>query len=607
MRQTLVLTTIGLLASLPALGLEAPSERERALDSAWTAWKEAAHRGDPLGLRNAEEEVLFAMRELDLAESEPLASAVVVEARRRLAASDPSAARMAEFAVRLAPSLPQAHWVLARARFATAPLSVGAWVGPAVDAITAHLRSDRHARPLLGNLALALAAGFLVAGLLAAAAATYRHVRCFAHDLHHRLPGRPHPALAAALVVGAATLLFAWLGGPIVWIGLLALLFSPYLGRQERWALAAFLGLAGLAQPYFAWVEKRSGWGDSTAALLDAVDARGDFSRVAELRERASAADAPPEVLFALARYEKRMGRIEEARALYDRILALRPSWPAAMVNRANLHFASGEFEKARSLYERATQIEPELAEAWFGLSRVHYRSVRIAEGQAARDRALELAPHLAERYNAGEEDAQRTHRYLVDVGLSSEDLVELAEGEASIAAAGAALLWGRVPASVVPVVGAAAGALVLLGGLFVPAGRRSRACPRCGSPICPRCERGLPPAETCSPCTSVFSRQRGLDPAIRNRKEVQVARYQRRRHLAIRIGAPVGAGPLLSGRTAVGIVLVTLIVAAILGGIGGPHPPIFGAWPPSLRAAFSIPLVIAVVASYVSSAREEG
>src|SRR5690606_20764868 len=217
------------------------------------------------------------------------------------------------------------------------------------------------------------------------------------------------------------------------------------------------------------------------------------------------------------------------------------------------------------------------------------------------------LAPHLAERYNAGEEDAQRSHRYLVDVGLSSEDLVELAEGEASIAAAGAALLWGRVPASVVPVVGAAAGALVLRGGLFVPAARRSRACPRCGSPICPRCERGLPPAETCSPCTSVFSRQRGLDPAIRNRKEVQVARYQRRRHLAIRIGAPVGVGPLLSGRTAVGIVLVTLIVAAILGGIGGPHPPIFGAWPPSLRAAFSIPLVIAVIASYVSSAREEG
>src|SRR5690606_41880913 len=84
---------------------------------------------------------------------------------------------------------------------------------------------------------------------------------------------------------------------------------------------------------------------------------------------------------------------------------------------------------------------------------------------------------------------------------------------------------------------------------------------------------------------------------AIRNRKEVQVARYQRRRHLAIRIGAPVGAGPLLSGRTAVGIVLVTLIVAAILGAIGGPHPPIFGACPPSLRAAFFIPLVIAVAA----------
>ena len=608
MRLTLLLTTIALLASLPALGMEAmPSERERALDRAWAAWKEAARRGDPLALRNAEEEVLSALRELDLAESEPLAGAVVLEARRRLAASDPSAARMAEFAVRLAPSLPQAHASLARARFFSAPLSVGGWIAPAVDAIAVHLRTDRHARPLLANLALALAAGLGIAGLLAAAAAVFRHARCFAHDLHHRLPGRPPPALALALALGVPVLGLVWLGGPLIWLGLLLLLFAPYLGRQERWGLAAFLALAGLAQPYFAWVERNSSWGESTAALLDAIEARGDFSRLPELRALAAAPGAPAEALFALARHEKRTGRIEVARALYDRVLSLRPDWPPALVNRANLHFASGEFDRARALYERATQIDPDLAEAWFGLSRVHYRSVRIAEGQAARDRALALAPHLAERYNAGEEDVQRTHRYLVDVGLSSGDLAALAGGDDARAAAIAALLWGRVPSSATAATGAIAGLLVLLGGVFVPASRRSRPCDRCGAPICPRCERGIPSGETCAPCALVFSRQRGLDPAIRNQKEVQVARYQRRRQLAIRLGGLLAVGPLLTGRTAIGILLVAVVVASILAGIGGPHPPIFGAWPPSLRAAFSIPLVIAIVASKFTSARGEG
>src|SRR5690606_18248363 len=137
MRRILFVTTICLLTALPVRAMDAVSpESEPSLDIAWGAWKEAARTRDALAIRKAEEGVLAAMRELDLQESEPLAGAVILEARRRIAASDPNADRIAEFAVRLAPSLPQTHWTLARARFASAPLSVGAWLGPAIEAAT---------------------------------------------------------------------------------------------------------------------------------------------------------------------------------------------------------------------------------------------------------------------------------------------------------------------------------------------------------------------------------------------------------------------------------------------------------------------------------------
>lgn len=596
MRRILFVTTICLLTALPVRAMDAVSpESEPSLDIAWGAWKEAARTRDALAIRKAEEGVLAAMRELDLQESEPLAGAVILEARRRIAASDPNADRIAEFAVRLAPSLPQTHWTLARARFASAPLSVGAWLGPAIEAATTPAETDRHGRPLLANGIFVLAVALAVAGMVASLVAVPRHLRRFAHDLRHLLPGRPHPALAATVVLGALALAFVKTGGPLLWLALTVLLFSPYLARQERWVLAVFFVVGGQLPLLLGWAEENTGWGSSRAALLDAVDARGDFSRMEELREASTDAEAAAETLFALARYEKRKGRLEEARTLYDRVLALRPDWPAALVNRANLHFVDGEFEEARTKYERAVRLKPDLPEAWFGLSRVHYRSVRIGEGQEARDRALELAPDLAERYNASEEEP---HRYLVDAGLSSRDLAPLAQADDALSAAGAALLWGVVPEAAAPIAGGVLALAILLAPILVPGLRPSRGCERCGAPICLRCDRGLAGGEVCSPCSQVFSRQRGLDPSIRNRKEVEVARYQRRRHRLVRLASLVTVGPLLLGRTAAGFVLVTIAVVSILGWIGGPHPPIFGDWPAGLRAVFSLPLVAAVAAS---------
>lgn len=596
MRQTLLLTTICALALLPALAQGAAPEGLPALDEAFGAWERAAAGGDSLALREAEAGVRAALRAIDQEENEVLAAAALLEAERRLEAGASGAGRVAAFAVELAPSFPPAHFLLAEARLRTAPLSIGGWAGPLFEGIASYRLTPRHGRPLARSAAIALLFAALAAGLAALAAALLRHLRRLAHDLGHLLPGRPPAALAAAAALGALALLASLLGGPLLWFGAAALCLSFYLGRQERWGLALFLVAAGQLPLFLSWVEAQTAWADTPAALLDAVDARGELARLPHLRALAEGDAASAEALFALARYEKRAGRPDEAAALYDRALARRPGWPAALVNRGNLDFTSGALDRAKARYERAAELAPTLAEAWFALSRVHYRQVEIGEGQAARERALALRPELADRYNAGEEEAIRTRRYLADVGLSAEALAPLARSSGVLERAGVAALWGPIPGEAAPYAGGALGLLLLL--MPLGAVKISRGCIQCGAAVCPRCEGAVEAAEareSCAACRQLVSRPRGLDPAVRNRKEVEIARYARRRRLALRLASFVALGPFLRGKTLWGLLLFTVAGAALALALGGLLPPLFGGWPLGLRAASLLPVPIAI------------
>lgn len=574
------------------------------VDATFADWLEASRRGDALAAREAEAQVREALRAIDLAENEPMAAAALREMERRLDLGLTGADRVALFAVDLAPSFPPAHWGLAKARFRIAPLSIGGWVGPIVDGFTSYFRTERHARPLLGNLARVFVASALLAGLIAMGAGLLRNLRRFAHDLRHLLPGMPPSIFAAAIFLGGLALVGVWAGGALLWLGVGMVALAAYLGSQERWMLALFLVAAGQIGPTLSWIDERTAWGDTPAALLDAIDARGDFSSVRRLRALVDQEPARPEALFALARFEKREGRLEEAASLYDRALAMRTDWPEAMVNRANLHFAAGELERASESYERAVELDEDLAEAWFGLSRVRYRLVDISGGQEARARALELRPDLAERYNAGEEEGARIQRYLADAGLDEAALLRFTDFDAPEPAL-AKLLWGPLGPASAPIAGGIFGILILLLPLFGV--RTSRGCVQCGAPICKLCDRGMDASETCSACVQVLSRKRGLDPAIRNQKEVEIARYARRRHVLVRVASFVGVGPFLRGKTLWGFILFVPMGVAVGGWIGGPLPPVFGDWPLALRAGFLLPLLMAIGLSvWVSRGKED-
>lgn len=572
------------------------------LGEALAGLSQAFVRKDAQGARAAGEGVIEAARSLGQDESEPLAAAVL-----QLAQPAPAPLRLfgAELAVRLAPSMPRSHLALAAASFRSHPFAVGTWGKGLWQGAEATFSSQRHRAALLLDAWAALLLSLQIAAPIAWGAAALRHGRGIAHDWAHWLPGRPPAWLAATCLLAAVAVAATWIEG---WALLFVVAVAPlwlHASRQERGIFAALIAAAALAPLATGWVGAATAWAGTEASLLDAVDRRGDLSRLDELRAWGQERDAPAEAIFALARAEARLGAADQAHAQYVRALALRPGWPSALVNLGNLEFLAGDRAQAEKRYEQAVQADPLLAAGWFGLSRVHYRRVEIGLGQEARDRALALDPSLVERYALGEDEAFRTKRYLVDASLGDADLAPLTLGKGR-AVPGELRWWAPIPAAASPWVGGGAALGLLLLPLALQGGR-SRSCERCGAPVCPRCDRRAAGAgSTCGPCLQVQSKEAVLDPAFRVEKELQQGRYRRRRAAALRWSGPLLLGPWLRGRAAVGWILVAGVSFVMALALGPGHATLAGGWPVALRIAAVAATSLAAVAISILSSREE-
>jgi tetratricopeptide (TPR) repeat protein len=83
----------------------------------------------------------------------------------------------------------------------------------------------------------------------------------------------------------------------------------------------------------------------------------------------------------------------EEAAAWYRRALEADPYLVAALINLANIHYASDELIEAQALYERAIGLEPDFFEAHFNLGNIYHDLNRYDEAAACYQRALTLNP----------------------------------------------------------------------------------------------------------------------------------------------------------------------------------------------------------------------
>ncbi|AKU90594.1 tetratricopeptide repeat protein [Vulgatibacter incomptus] len=585
-----------------------PEETLEDLEHAWRDRREAVARGDLLAAATAESRVLDLRHRLDVAELDTFAAAAVRESQA-LTWSDPAAAlARAQLAVALSPSLPAAHLSRLAARFAADPWDVADWGHSGLEALRAGLGHERHLRPFLADLGVAAGLALALTGAFTLLLLALRHGRHVLHDFHHLFPRQVARLQSGAVALVLLALPVAFGLGPLVFASGVVAAIWLYLSRTEKTVLGVWLVVLGLLPAGAGWLADRTAWSGTLAEVVDRVDRGADLRLAEALAPRSEAKDPRPEELFALARVEKRQGKLDAAESLFARALVLRPGWAHASVGLGNVRFLRGDWTGAARLYDEALEADPGLAETWFNLSRVYYRQVDFPRGQQARDRAVELDPTLVARYGkgGGEPDAAGGHRFLADPSLREADLVALATrpGEsARVTAQIAGWLAPRVPAPLVTWLG-----LVIVAGLAALASfrgrvRPSRGCARCGRSVCERCDPETSRGPDCGQCVHVFGRRGRVDPAARVRKELAVASYRARRGVVLRCSAILLAAPALKGRAARGALVIGIfaffgILLAISDGVIRPAFVFDAAWKAAL-------LTTATAATYLLGIRE--
>ncbi len=106
-----------------------------------------------------------------------------------------------------------------------------------------------------------------------------------------------------------------------------------------------------------------------------------------------------PELLASQIIPLARMGRLEEAEAIYDSVRELAPDLSEAQFAMGVALMNAGDAERAVSLLEHALQLDPDRAEVYFCLGVVHNQRGEFREALEDFQKAVDLKPGYAEAY----------------------------------------------------------------------------------------------------------------------------------------------------------------------------------------------------------------
>jgi tetratricopeptide (TPR) repeat protein len=579
------------LPDLPPIDLDAAAEgpsRASGIDAAWFGDADPADR-----VSSARRTSLrFGIRDFD-------SGARAVLATPSTAWGTPE--RRAEYAVALAPNLPAARAALARSIWLGGddPVAAG------LSALESLWRAPGHLEASLwlgGWVALWLSHALVFGGLLAIALAALFALRHAVHDLGDLLPVAL-PEVARAALAAALWLLPGLFGAQIAGL-LLPLAFAAIASDRRGARLAVVAALAAIWVGIFP-AARMAGNAFGVLALdpiapaaISVLDGAPTAAELARLEARAA---DDPLAERALAAHARRHGRLAEADARYQRLLALAPDDTALANNAANVRLELGHFESAFALYEAAL-AHGDSATVYYNLGQAHARAFEVEELSAAFAKAQALDDALIEELS--QSDGSRAEAITLDLPLSVGELwrraVEREAGESYARELYAWLLPSALAAE--PLQVAAGLAALALAALWVSArARTSRSCAHCGKRVCPRCDEVTQRSDTCASCMLVFQ------PAETMQRSLYAERIAELRRRSVRVAAlsrvaaclvPGCAGSLV-GTPMRGLLACLVFAGAAAGFAGTPvvDPLVMG---DAASIAFALVTGIAVVAYLV-------
>lgn len=602
-----------------ALKVERVSDLD--LEQAWLRWKKVEGGSDLKAEQSARAELLAMKETVGATDIEGWAMGLLRASTAHEAKGDSGAAvELALTASQLAPSLPAAWAGLARAYFRADPSDLGRSLSAMGAAVARELVEPRYRRAALADVATVVLVAWVLTSVVVLLVLFARHAYYFFYDFHFLFPraAARWQTTAAALLMLCLPLVFR-LGVAPVLLGLLAAC-TLYLSLGERLVAATLIASLGLVPTLGALAVELTAFAETPAATLASIERGGPGVEPAVRQLAALAAEDKvgfPE-LYVLGRHHLRRGQVDQAVPYLQKALAMSPEDVGARVNLGVAFFLLGDLENSRGILEAVTK-DKRSATALYDLGRVYQRRVavygenaaaEVDKGMSALAEAARLDPSFP-RPSSEDRPGELSANQLVRTAPLDPALL-LAEARAGDAAKRVRSqltqqVLGGLPEPFGTLYPFVAAALLVVFGFLGPRLRVSRECNRCGLPVSSRGDPDVSPGSLmCTQCVNVFAKKNVAAPALKVRKQLEVARHAaRRERTGFILGALcAGMGHVFSGWPVRGALFAFLFFAAGVFAVlrqGVLRAP-YDAVPGALKLA---PLVAIALVVYLASLRE--
>ena len=538
------------------------------LTDAWLRVQRALETGDRAAIETAITDLETTSRGVDARRLTPFAEALVA-----WAAAHPEgiADEVVARTMRLDPQLPSPLFLSAHRSWRQ-----GERLAAAREYVLglARLVADGTSRRiLLGSALLCLALALGVTAVAIMLLYVLRFGRRLGHDgleLGQTL-FRPGNAWVFASVVLLLPL-FAGLGPLWLLVYLFALCWV-YLSVGERVVAVVVCVVAALVVPGVElWRDltlRQPGLDQRVRRML--TERQLDLSTLRELAEQEERFGDTAAYHLVTGELFRMHGELDRMRVHLQKAAREDPDDPTIRIFLGNAALEEGDVRRAVEHYTQARADASANPFVYQNMSLAYDQMRRFQEGDTAREQARELA----EGAHPGEMGVRGRDRRLRYPRLGRHEVGEIWSGNAAGPSASeppeeiaGALTAFRRPLSVVFVVGAA------LGGLVLAVRRRwgtvAQVCTRCGRVFCDRCKTSTESSTYCSQCISVFLKREMVSIEQQAVKMDRIKRWERWSSLKRRLASILlpGSHRVLNGDVAQGVLMMLAAVVTLLGAL---------------------------------------
>jgi tetratricopeptide (TPR) repeat protein len=447
--------------------------------------------------------------------------------------SDPSKAEeILLTAMRYSPNLPAVYFELSKVTFSFSTQGFFQSFDYMIRGIETYTKNFWWSFMAIGSLFMSLIISLILSFIIIVIVRLFRDIPLFSHDIMEQ---RSRISLFLLLISATA--------GPILFIGGVLILLGLYMKRKDRFVVYLYL-LFLLLLPLILKTSSMFFSLPSSKVLKGVVlvnESKNNKYTLTALRN-----NNDDIALFSYALALKREGRYDEAIRIYNKLLSKKPD-PKIYVNLANCYFAKGEIETAKKLYEKAIQIKP-LVSAYYNLSQVARISLDLEKGEEYFLYAQRLDSEAVSKFQSI--FGHNPNRFVIDEVIPTSDIWRyVLHKEIKVSNFG----LSTIPLSIIPFI--ALFFMMLFYILNKRIKQRAYKCHKCGTILCPRCEKKILWGNMCPECFKTLVRLHELDARERIARLQLVYEHQKRNRRMMNIFsfimpgfAQIYAGEILRG-----------------------------------------------------------